>query len=265
MSTEHSTAKELVGDYFFRRLKEKGWTFVSEDNLKRGSYEEVLLIPNLVKAVRRINGAYIGDKEANNAINELKATIPEHEGAKRIINFYRFGVPVKFDKEEVVKEVQFFDFENIENNEFIVSRQVNYQGKDKVRTDIMLYVNGIPLVNIECKNPGDKSDGWLNAYRQIKDYEKAVPELYSYIKLGICAEREARYFPIVPWLKKVKTHEWKRAGKDSIDSVIEMLSRDTLLDVIRSFLYTGCHYLLEESTVHQILTSPKGKDSLKKK
>ena len=232
------TEKKLVEDYFIQRLQEKGWRFVPADDLERDSYEEVLLIPNLVRALERINGkSGLGNDEINKVINELKLTGTGVEGAKKILNFYKFGVPVKFEKEKVVKYVQLFDFEDIQNNEFIVTRQVYYQGKDRIRTDIILYINGIPLVDIECKNPTNISESWFNAYKQIKDYEKSASELYKYIQIGVPAESQARYFPIVPWQEEVKTYEWREEEKDSIDSTMEMLSRDTLLDIIKNFLF----------------------------
>jgi len=232
------TEKRLVEDYFLKKLHEKGWKFVAADDLERDAYEEPLLIPNLVRALTKINKeSGIGNEEINKVINELKMTVTGHEGAKRILNFYKFGVPVKFEKEKVVKYVQLFDFENTGNNEFIITRQVYYQGKDRIRTDIILYVNGIPLVDIECKNPTNISESWFNAYKQIKDYEQLVPELYKYIQIGVAAESQARYFPIVPWQEEVKTYEWREEGLDSIDSTIEMLSRDVLLDIIKNFLF----------------------------
>jgi type I restriction enzyme R subunit len=232
------TEKKLIEDYFFKKIEEKGWRFVSADDLERDSYEEPLLIPNLVRALERINKeSSIGDEEINKVINELKLTGTGIEGAKRILNFYKLGVPVKFEKEKVVNYVHLFDFEDSENNEFIITRQVYYQGRDRIRTDIVLYVNGIPLVNIECKNPVNISESWLNAYKQIKDYERIVPELYKYVQIGVAAESRARYFPIVPWQDEGMTHEWREEGKDSIDSTIEMLSRETLLDIIKNFLF----------------------------
>ena len=198
--TEKFSEKSLVEDYFIKKLEEKGWRFVPADDLERDAYEEPLLIPNLVRSLERINrDAEPGNEEINKVINELKLTGAGVEGAKKILNFYKFGVPVKFEKEKVVKYVQLFDFVGIENNEFIITKQVYYQGKDRIRTDIILYVNGIPLVDIECKNPTNISESWFNAYKQIKDYEKIVPELYKYIQIGVAAESQARYFPIVPW------------------------------------------------------------------
>ncbi len=241
-----SAEKRLVEDYFLEKLQEKGWRFVPADELERDSYEEPLLIPNLVRALERINGeSGIGNEEINKVINELKLTGTGIEGAKKILNFYKFGVPVKFEKEKVVKYVQIFDFEDIENNEFIVTRQVYYQGKDRIRTDVILYVNGIPLVDIECKNPANISESWFNAYKQIKDYEKTVPELYKYVQIGVAAESQARYFPIAPWQEEVRTHEWRnpsspsftKGGQEGTDSVFEMLSPNVLLDIIKNFLF----------------------------
>jgi type I restriction enzyme R subunit len=232
------TEKKLVEDYFIKKLEEKGWRFVSADDLERDAYEEPLLIPNLVRALNKINrDSGIGNEEINKVINELKLTGTGVEGAKKILNSYKFGVPVKFEKEKVVKYVQLFDFEDTENNEFIITRQVYYQGKDRIRTDIIFYVNGIPLVDIECKNPTNISESWFNAYKQIKDYERTVPELYKYIQIGIAAESQARYFPVVPWQEEVKTYEWREEGLDSIDSTIEMFPRSVLLDIIKNFLF----------------------------
>ncbi len=230
--------KRLVEDYIIKQLEEKGWRFVPANALERDSYEEPLLIPNLRRALERINKeSGIGDEEINKALNELKLTGTGIEGAKRILNFYKFGIPVKFEKEKVVKYIQLFDFQDIENNEFIVSRQVYFYGREAIRTDIILYVNGIPLVNIECKNPTSLTESWHTAYRQIKDYERLVPELYKYIQIGIGAESIARYFPIVPWQDEPVIHEWRDEKKDSIDSTVEMLSRNILLDIIKNYLF----------------------------
>jgi type I restriction enzyme R subunit len=230
--------RSLVEDYIIQKLEEKGWGFIPADTLERESYEEPLLIPTLVRALEKINKeSGIGDEEINKALNELKLTGTGIEGAKRILNFYKFGIPVKFEKEKVVKYIRLFDFQSLENNEFIVSRQVYYYGRETIRTDIILFVNGIPLVNIECKNPLSISESWYTAYKQIKDYERLVPELYKYVQIGVGAESIARYFPIVPWQDEPMTHEWHDEEKDSIDSMVEMLSRDVLLDIIRNYLF----------------------------
>ena len=230
--------KKLVEDYIIGRLQERDWQFIPADELDRTSYDEPLLIPNLIKALKRINvNLNITDDELNKVVNELKLTPFGIEGMKRILNFYKSGIPVKLEKDHTVTRVQLFDFEDIKQNEFIITNQVWYQGRDKIRTDIILYVNGIPLVNIECKNPTDPSVSWYDAYKQIKDYENTVPELYKYVQIGVAAESVAKYFPIVPQQEMVDIHEWREELMDSIDSTIEMLSPDRLLDIIQNFLF----------------------------
>jgi len=232
------TEKSLVEDYIIEKLIEKGWRFVPAGELERESFSEPLLLNNLVRAINRLNADKgIGDEELKHVLNELKLKGSGIEGLKQILNYLKFGVPIKFEKERVVKYVRLFDFDDMDNNEFIVSRQVIYHGRDDIRTDIMLYVNGIPLAEIECKNPASFSENWFDAYRQIKDYEKTVPELYKYVQIGIAAEETAMYFPVVPWQEEVKADQWKEEGKDPIDSTIEMLSKDILLDIIRNFMF----------------------------
>src|SRR3989337_3988968 len=164
-----------------------------------------VLSNNRVRAIKRLNeDKGIGDEELKHVLNELKLKGSGIEGLKQILNYLKFGVPIKFEKERIVKYVRLFDFDDMDDNEFIVSRQVIYHGMDDIRTDIMLYINGIPLVEIECKNPASFSENWFDAYKQIKDYEKTVPELYKYVQIGLAAEQTAIYFPIVPWPEEIK-------------------------------------------------------------
>lgn len=246
------TEKSLVEDYFVQKLQKQGWDFISTDEIERESIEEPLLTANLIRALERINGDLeIGDEEIKEVINELKLRSTGIEGAKQILNYFKFGVPIKFEKERIVKYVGLFDYENTERNEFIVSRQVIHQSGDKeIRNDIILYINGIPLVNIECKSPVSFSEDWHTAYRQIKDYEKTVPELYKYVQIGIGAEQIAKYFPIVPWQEETHIHEWREKQKDSIDSTVEMLTPNSLLNIVKNYLF----FRLEYGSANKVVT-----------
>jgi len=62
------------------------------------------------------------------------------------------------------------------------------------------------------------------------------------VQIGIGAEQVAKYFPIVPWLDEVHIHEWRESEKDSIDSTIEMLTPETLLNIIRNYLFFRLEY-----------------------
>src|SRR4030067_2138220 len=105
----------------------------------------------MVKQIKQT--VVMGDEELKHVLNELKLRTSGSEDSKKILNYFKDGIPVKFEKERVVKYVKLFDYENNSTNDFVVSSQVVHQAGDKqIRHDVVLYVNGIPLVNIECKN-----------------------------------------------------------------------------------------------------------------
>lgn len=230
--------EQKLEDYIVQELVQSGWTFVEHDQLVRTDASEPLLLTTLVRKIRELNESKgIREEEIQKAVNELKLTLTGHEGTRKLLAFYKYGIPLKFEHDGTVNYVRLFDYENAGNNEYIVSRQVSFAGADVIRVDIILYVNGIPLVNIECKDPGNPAESWENAFRQIKDYEQKVPELYKYVQLGVAAESVAKYFPIVPWQEDVGTYEWKSDGKDSIDATIRMLAPDRLLDLVQNHLF----------------------------
>ena len=211
-------------DYFVNKLQGNGWKFIASADLERDSLNDPLCALTLMRAIKSINDdKEMGEEEMQKCINELRFTGQGQEGSKRILNLFKFGVPIKFEKDRVIRYVKIFDFEHFEHNEFVVSKQVEYQNGNEVRrADVVLYVNGIPLVIIECKNPVTYTNGWVDAYRQIKGYERDVPDPFKYIQIGVAAKTVAKYFPIVPWLDDVNVEEWKAEGKDSIDSTIDM-------------------------------------------
>jgi len=217
----------------------KGWRFIAIDDLERENLEEPLLTPALIRALKILNeNISVSDEEIKQVLNELKLRTSGSEDSKKILNYFKDGVPVKFEKERVVKYVKLFDYENKANNDFVISRQVIHQAGDKqTRHDIILYINGILLVNIECKNPASLTENWYSAYRQIKEYEQAVPEPFKYIQIGVAAEQVARYFPNEPWQEETMTHQWREPNKDTVDSTIQMLTPQTLLNVIRNYLF----------------------------
>jgi type I restriction enzyme R subunit len=246
--------KSLVEDYFIQNLQERGWKFIPADNLERESLEEPLLTPVLIRALKRLNANIgIGDEEIRQVLNELKLKTSGAEHAKQILNYLKYGIPIKFEKERVVKYVKLFDYGNIQNNDFTLSRQVIHQSGDKqIRNDIILYINGIPIANIECKNPTSLTENWYTAYKQIIDYWKTVPEPYKYIQIGIAAEQTAKYFPTAPWQQEdVKIHQWREPNKlDPIDATIEMLTPNTLLNIIQNYLF----FRIEHGTTTKVIT-----------
>jgi len=231
--------KSLVEDYVVKELEKKGWSYSTPESLERESFEEPLLTRALIRCLRKINSDIrIGDEEVKKVVDSLKLASVGPEGAKKILNYFKQGVPVKFEKERVVRYVKLFDYEDTSKNELTVTRQVIFKSSGgEIRTDVMLYVNGIPLVDIECKNPASVSASWMDAYKQIKSYEQTIPEAYKYMQLGAAVGETSKYFPIVPWQEEIKTHVWRAEKEDPLDDLLDMFNPDTLLDIIQNFLF----------------------------
>ncbi len=248
--------KNALENYFIEKLSSPdiGWTFVPSDDLERDTFEEPLLIRNLIRKVKEINKHPLTEEDISNVVKALKFKGSTQEGIKDILNYLKNGVSIKLEKERTLERVKLIDYENPEKNEFIVTRQVHYaSGEVRKIMDIVLYVNGMPLVNIECKNPASFSEDWTNAFQDIKGYERAIPELYKYTQIGVAAAEVARYFPIVPWqddITQVKISEWKEEGLDSVDATIKMLSCGNLIDIIRNFIF----YRIEFGNATKVIT-----------
>lgn len=235
---KQESEKQLVTDYLKDRLVEAGWRFVAGNSLERSGLDEPLLVGNLRASLSRLNSHLdITEKEIDDVVQEIKLVPAGESGCRQMLHYFKYGIGVKFYQDKIVKIVNLFDFANPKNNEFIISREVCSKGSELVRADIILYVNGIPLANIEGKNPLSLTVSWQDGYRQIKKYERLAPEAYKYIQIGAAVDAEARYFAIAPWMENVETYEWKEDGLDSVESLVKFLQPERILDILRNFLF----------------------------
>lgn len=283
MPAKTFTEKSTVEDYLVEKLQEKGWKFVKAEELERESLEEPLLVTDLIRAIKRINADLpLTDEDIKKVLNQLKLKSSTVEGIKDVLNFLKNGVSIKLEKTKDLERIKLFDFSDLNNNKFVMSRQVWQYGKEKRRLDIVLFVNGIPLVNIECKDPTNPEENWYNAFEQIFRYQKELPEFYKYAQIGIAICEKAIYFPITPWQEEeyVERYEWKEPEnliEDSIDATIEMLKPERLLDIIKNFVFIRevggiitkvvpryMQYRAANKIVERVLKTLKGEENKKK-
>ncbi|MEM2029856.1 MAG: HsdR family type I site-specific deoxyribonuclease [Archaeoglobaceae archaeon] len=273
-----SSERRLVEDYIIDRLVNKGWRFVEASSLKRDELREPLLISDLIDAIKRINrGFELTEGDINRVLSELKMAPATMEGAKTVLRSLKYGVPVKLEKERIVKNIQLIDYEHIESNDFVVSRQVRFSGYGEIRADVILYVNGIPLVLIECKSPAKPYSTLEEAYNQVKRYEQTVPELFKYVQFSIAAEWNAIYFPNTTDGRDTPREKWRVEGiEDEVDAIIEMLDKRVLLDLIRHFIFVRewrgeltrviarwMQYRATNGIVERVIKNLKGEDGRK--
>ena len=219
---------------------------ISEDI--RDSFEQVLLLNRMKTAVRKINPGIPVDAQ-NEAIKEIQRIASPELLANNEI-FHRLlteGIPVtkRVHGDDRGDRVWLIDFKNPQNNEFLVVNQFtiveNHQNK---RPDILLFVNGIPLVVIELKNAADEKANVHSAFRQIETYKAIVPSLFTYNGFNIISDGlEAKAGSLSAGFSRYMA--WKTAdGKveashlvGQLETLIQgMLNKETLLDIIRHFV-----------------------------
>jgi len=157
------------------------------------------------------------------------------------------GVKVSYQKDGNPRGdlVWLVDFDNPENNNFVVVNQftVIENGVNK-RPDVVLFVNGLPLVVIELKNAADANASVKSAYRQLQTYKATIPNLFTYNGLMVISDGlEAKAGSLSAGLSRFMS--WKTAdGKEEASHLVSqletlikgMLNKRTLLDLIRHFI-----------------------------
>ena len=153
-------------------------------NPERENFAEVLLLGRLRNAATRINPTLPAA-----ALDEAIKTIRRISSPELLANneaFHRLlteGVNVSYQKDGNTRGdlVWLVDFANPDNNEFLVANQVTIiENNQNKRPDLILFVNGLPLVVIELKNAADENTTLTSAYRQLETYKQAIPSLFTF-------------------------------------------------------------------------------------
>src|SRR5471030_2124496 len=151
---------------------------------ERASYQQVLLPFRLREAIHRLNPG-IPTAAREDALKQvLDLGIPVLLSANR--HFHRLlvaGVPVQYQKDGETRGdfVRLIDWAHPERNEWLAVNQFSIKGPHHTRRpDIILFVNGLPVVFIELKNPSDQNANIWKAYDQIQTYKEQIPDVFQY-------------------------------------------------------------------------------------
>lgn len=248
--TEHT-----IETFAIELLEDLGYRYIyapeiapDGDYPERDSYEEVLLTKRLKNAIARINPdmPLEAQKDALKAVQRISSTdlLNNNEEFHRLLTE---GIPVTkrvsgYDRGD---RVWLIDFENPLNNDFVVANQFTIlENNVNKRPDIILFVNGIPLVVMELKNAADENTTVRSAFKQIETYKATIPTLFTYngfvvisdgleAKAGSISAGFSRY---MAW----RTSDGKQEAShliSELETLIQgMLNKETLLDLIRHFI-----------------------------
>ena len=236
-------------------LEHQGYTYINGVHLapdapdsERTTFEEVVLKQRLENAVRRINPTIPLDAQQDAVKQILRIASPDvlsnNETFHRLLTE---GIPVtkRVDGQVRGDRVFLIDFESPLHNEFLVVNQFTIveNGVNK-RPDIILFVNGLPLVVIELKNATDDKTTIQSAFRQIETYKAMISSLFTFNAFSVISDGlEAKAGTISAGLSRFmawKTSDGvKEASKQisQLETLIKgMLQPSVLLDLVRHFV-----------------------------
>ena len=269
-ANEYSQAEEPA-----RQLLERlGWTYVPSAQLadERHGERGVLLKDRLRRALLRLN-EWMTEADAERAIFEL-----EHIDAvgitrnQAVHEYLTYGLPltVEGSRGRDIRTVRFFDFEHADDglNEFVVTTQFRVRrGNERgnldddrrmVIPDLVLFVNGIPLVVMEAKSPTLMGVWKTQAIRQLRRYQEAgpewsgsgAPELFRYNLMcvahcgdnavfGTLGAPENAYFEwksVLPYSDEEVRQQFGAKPLGQAQLIVGLLSPATLLDILRDYV-----------------------------
>jgi len=225
-----------------------GWHFVGPADLPRQA-QEALVEPYLRDALIRLNPDIADNpSRVDDVLYRLRAIVMSARSDGLVKANEEFGawmlgersMPIGANGEHVT--IRLIDFDNIEQNSFVVTQQFTFRaGKTEKRADLVLLVNGLPLVLIEAKTPVRSSQSWLDAALQVHDdYEKNIPELFVPNVFSVGTEgKEYRYgsvrMPVDLWGPWRTDVDGPQSMGEVEKAVTDMLRPSMVLDLLANF------------------------------
>lgn len=237
-------------------FQETGWNYIPGPDLApdgatpdRTNYHDILLTRHLTTALTRLNPSF-PQSAIESAIQTLRR--PEHLNLLRNNRTFHHqlleGVKVEYSStqgDKTTDHIQLIDFQNPDNNHFLVTNQFTIAApKGHRRPDILLFINGLPLAILELKNPADiKTDIW-QAYTQLQTYKTEISDLFIYNQALVISDgTNARIGSLtaseewfMPW-RTQKNENDRPQLEFQLETIVRgFFDRTLFLDYIRHFI-----------------------------
>jgi type I restriction enzyme R subunit len=228
------------------------WEFKSSDQIKR-AVNEVLVESELKAALVRLNPEITSNPDlADEVIYKLRAVliaVNQVGLVKANEEFFKWMTGDKtmpFGENNRHVPVRLIDFEDLSNNTYIVTNQYRIHHRETKIPDVVMMINGIPVVVGEAKTPIRPSVSWLDGAHEVHEiYENAVPQLFVPNILSFATEGKELYYGAIrcplefwaPWrLENDEDAIAKRLGLGEVGKELsDLLSPARLLDILLNF------------------------------
>ncbi len=245
MFNEQNSVEDFIRDILSRRL---GWELIPAKELNR-SIGDVLLKDEVIDALYRLNPEIAAQPDyADEVLYKLQAILLSVHSDGLVRANETFAEWLNGDKTMPFGEnnqhvpVRLIDFDDLRNNHYIITQQLTHKpARIECRFDLVLFVNGIPLVVGEAKTPTRPATSWVDGAEQIQDYERDVPDFFVPNVFSFATEGKTYRYGSVrmpldiwgPW------REEDSAGVSGLREVEEavygMLTPEVILDILHYF------------------------------
>lgn len=226
-------------------LQNMGYHYVYAPDLERDFYSP-LYEKELEESLHRLN-----PKMPDDAISDALFKLKNFENAELVqkntafMDYLQHGIEVRYfvNGEERSGLIYLADYKNPENNSFIVANQWTFIENSKKRPDVILFLNGLPVVLMELKSPSREETEVSEGYLQIRNYMKEIPSMFIYncicvisdhltSQAGTITSGEDRF---MEW--KTKDGSYENTKYAQFDTFFEgMFTKERLLDIIKNFI-----------------------------
>ena len=226
-------------------FQDMGYNHIYAPDLDR-DFNSPLYDTELEASLYRLNPGMPEDA-VSDAINKLK----NFENAELVqknsifMDYLQNGIEVRYfvDGEERSGRVILADYKNIDNNSFIIANQWTFIENSNKRPDIIIFLNGLPVVLMELKSPSREETEASEGFRQIRNYMQEIPSMFIYncicvisdhltSKAGTITSGEDRF---MEW--KTKDGDYENTQYAQFDTFFEgMFTKERLLDIIENFI-----------------------------
>lgn len=257
-------------------FKDMGYSHVYGPDVER-NFNSPLYDMVLEKSIRHLNPFLPSDAIAD-ALFKLRNFDNDDLVKKNALfmDYLQNGVPVRFvvKGEEQSSIVYLVDYARLENNSFIVANQWTYIEHSNKRPDIVLFLNGLPVVIVELKSPSREETDASEAYSQLRNYMQEIPSMFIYnaicvmsdmglSKAGTITSGEDRF---MEW--KTKDGSYENTKYAQFDTFFEgIFQKERLLDIIKNFICFSNEGLKQTKILagyHQYFAVRKAIESTKK-
>ena len=215
--TEDTYEQALIE--LFQSLEGKQYRYEYGPDIER-DYSNPILDDVLQESLLRINPT-LPTSAIDNAIKKLH----QIEGSSlyecnfKFTQMLQYGIEVQYtDAKHQVKTkiVNLIDYEHDDENDFLVVNQYTIQELETKRPDIVVFVNGLPLVVIELKSPSREETDASEAYLQLRNYQKFIPSLFIYNAFNVMSDMALTKIGTVT-AKEDRYMEWKQPTGEVVD------------------------------------------------